>query len=349
MSNTLFQPLLFRLYAISVVVCACTLSFVSSQWLQSQQAVLAVFNATSPPLSNPCGVAIDGSGSVWVTDAGFGRLLKFEGLSNIATGSYTPTLHQALQVYTASQLNVTYGPWDVTVGPNGDLFVVDGGRNRVIELSAKENSGTILNTYTTSNPSMFQPYYSTLDRAGNLYVADSGRSRVVKLDANGSLLQVYTTTAPSLNVPVGVAVDSSGDVFIADGLNSRVVKLSGNGTLLTVLNVTVFQPQGMAFDSDGALYVADSGNNRVIKVDVSSNSGSGSIMLVYNTTNPSLLSPADVTFDTAGRVYIADSGNRRVVVMASSITPSSHAQRTHCSAHWQLYAFFAAVVALLCC
>ena len=96
-------------------------------------------------------------------------------------------------IATAS-LNV---PYDVAIGPAGNLYIADFGSNRIRKVSG----GTITTV------------------AGNGTAGFSGDGR--------------PATSASLNGPEGIAVDSAGNLYIADFFNNRIRKVSG-GIITTV-------------------------------------------------------------------------------------------------------------------
>ncbi len=71
-----------------------------------------------------------------------------------------------------------HSPDGVAVDAAGDLYVVDRGNSRVLELAASSATQSVL-PFTGLN----SPWGVAVDTAGNLYVADSGNGRVVKLPA----------------------------------------------------------------------------------------------------------------------------------------------------------------------
>ncbi len=70
-------------------------------------------------LVNPWGVAVDGPGNVYVTDAGTGRVVRLAA----DTGTQTVLPFPALD-----------GPRGVAVDGAGNLYVAESGKNRVLKL-----------------------------------------------------------------------------------------------------------------------------------------------------------------------------------------------------------------------
>jgi DNA-binding beta-propeller fold protein YncE len=127
-----------------------------------------------------------------------------------APGSDTPTV---------LPFNVVEGISGMAVDAAGNLYVGDGGTNRVLRLSAGANDPTVLPFNHIEGLTDL-----AVDAGGNVYVVDSSHKRVLKL-APGSNTP---TELPfeGLERPFRVAVDTAGNVYVLDGANRRVLKLA---------------------------------------------------------------------------------------------------------------------------
>jgi DNA-binding beta-propeller fold protein YncE len=203
--------------------------------------------ATSSALSDPVSVAIDSSGNVYIADQGSYRVLKVtpDGTLSVFAGtgsSGAPTPGPA----TSSPMM----PFYVAVDSSDDVYIADGGSNRVLKVTAGGTlsffAGTGVSGLPTPGPAtssaLGSPYGLRVDASGNVYVADYESSMVVKITAGGTLSIFAGTgtagsptpgpaTSSDLNYPWGVGVDASGNVYIADTGNSLVLKVSGSATV----------------------------------------------------------------------------------------------------------------------
>jgi sugar lactone lactonase YvrE len=84
--------------------------------------------ATSAELSNPQGVAVDGSGNVYIADTGNSRIRKVEG-STISTVAGSSTAGSIGDGGPAKDAQL-FTPAGVAISSN-TLFIVDTGNNRV--------------------------------------------------------------------------------------------------------------------------------------------------------------------------------------------------------------------------
>ena len=269
--------------------------------------------ATNARLSYLFGLALDGSGNVYIADTGDGLVHKVSAagiISTVAGGgsSYPGDGGPA----TSTQLG---GPSGVAVDAGGNLYFADYCDNRVRKVSA---AGIITTVAGNGSPGysgdggpatsaqLNNPNGVAVDASGNLYIADTGNNRIRKVSAAGIITAVagdgsygYSgdggpATSAQLNGPFGAAVDASGNLYIADTGNGRVRRVSTAGIITTVAgtartgfccdysgdggpatSANLDLPHGVAVDASGNLYIADSYNQRVRKV-----SAAGIIMTV---------------------------------------------------------------------
>jgi sugar lactone lactonase YvrE len=261
-------------------------------------------NAGATGLNDPNGVAVDGSGNVYIADTGNNRVLYYPVGSTTATrvygqrGSFTVNVANNSGV-SANSLNAPDG---VNVDSSGNLYIADSGNNRVLYYPAGSTTATRVygqggsfttNAHNVGATGLHNPNGAAVDGSGNVYVADMVNNRVLYYPAGSTTAtRVYgqggsfTTnasdvSADSLNNPFGIAVDGSGNVYVADAVNNRVLYYPAGGTTATrvygqggdftsdVANTNVSAnsltgPNGVAVDGSGNLYIADSGNNRVL-------------------------------------------------------------------------------------
>jgi len=137
----------------------------------------------------PEGIAVDGSGNLYVADGQTSRIRKVtlsSGIISSVTGSSEPLEFSGDGgPATAAALN---DPGDVVVDPAGNIYIADTGNQRIRKIAA--SSGII----------------STVAGNGTIGVNGDGGA----------------ATAASLAGPRGIAVDASGNLYISDSSNSRV-------------------------------------------------------------------------------------------------------------------------------
>jgi sugar lactone lactonase YvrE len=159
--------------------------------------------------NSPFGLAVDGSGNVYVADGFNNRIQKFTG-----DGVYLAqwgTLGSAVGVTVDAGYNVYVSGFDMRV----QKFTSDG-------------------TYLTQwgslgggNGEFFYPWGMATDAVGHVYVADAENYRIQVFSGNGTYLTQWGTQGSGnsqFGFPTGVALDVSGNVFVADRENNRIQK-----------------------------------------------------------------------------------------------------------------------------
>jgi DNA-binding beta-propeller fold protein YncE len=129
-----------------------------------------------------------------------------------------------------------------------------------------------------------------VDRAGNVYVADTFNHMIRKITPAGAVTTLAgsihegSADGPGTNAgfaaPCGLAIDASGFLYVADCFNHTLRRITPAGAVGTVAgragtagntdgpaSRSLFnQPRGVAVDSLGNIYVADTGNRSIRKI-----------------------------------------------------------------------------------
>ena len=201
--------------------------------------------ATSASLYYPVGVAVDGSGNLFIADTQNHRVRQVDATGVITTVAGNGTLWFSGDGGAATSASLFY-PSGVALDGSGNLFISDGGNQRVRRVDAATGVITTVAGNGTSDDfsgdggpatsvRLFSPEGVAADGSGNLFIADHDNQAVRRVDAaTGIITTVAGTGTPgftgdggdatsaSLSLPSGVAVDGSGNLFIADSSNSRV-------------------------------------------------------------------------------------------------------------------------------
>ena len=314
--------------------------FLSSKCNGSNAAVSA------NSLCDPAGVAVDGAGNLYVADDYNNRVLEYTnpfvacnntfpcvgGAANLVFGqgaSFRSDLCNFDTVDSSSTAIDLCFPCGVAVDASGNLYVADGGNNRVLEYN------TPLTTNVTAEKVLGQ---------GGSFTSNNCDFDTV----DGS------STAIDLCGPSGVAVDASENLYVADQSNGRVLEYNTPLTTDVTADMVFGQggdftsdaecnydsgssgsestandlcdPAGVAVDALGNLYVADQSNNRVAEYNTPLSSGTiaervlGQDDLLHNVANlvdaAGLNFPEAVAIDASAipnRLYVADEENNRVL------------------------------------
>ena len=164
-------------------------------------------------LNFPNGVAVDGSGNVYIADTDNNRVLK----ETLSAGSYT----QSTVADAAS--SGLYVPYAVAVDGSGNVYIADTGNGRVLMETLSASGYTQSIVADAASGGLDYPERVAVDGSGNVYIADTGNNRVLMETLSAASYTQSTVPTSGLEDPTGVAVDGSGNVYIADSGNSRVL------------------------------------------------------------------------------------------------------------------------------
>ena len=293
----------------------------------------------------PYGVAVDGSGNVYVADAGNNTIRKItsSGLVSTLAGSPGPSGSKD-GTGAAAQF---YVPIDVAVDGSGNVYVADYDNDTIRMVT----SGGVVTTLagvpklpgfvdgTGSAAKFNNPIGVAVDGAGNVYVGDSGDSLIRKI-ASGGIVTTLAGTPGSGNangtgsaarfyVPTGTAVDTGGNVYVADEFNDIIRKITPGGAVSTLAGTPgstgssdgtgpaaqFNYPFGVAVDGSGNVYVTDSGNDTIRKITpggaVTTVAGTPGMAGSSNGTGAAALfnTPIGIAVDGSGNLYVVEQGN----------------------------------------
>ena len=197
----------------------------------------------STGLSAPNGVAVDGSGNVYIADSANNAIKKWTAATN------------TVSTLVSSGLN---SPTGVAVDGGGNVYIADFNNNAIKKWTAATSTvSTLIATGLNTNP-----FSVAVDASGNVYFNDQGHNAIKKWTAATST--VSTLVASGLNSPTGVALDGSGNVYIADSYNSAIKQwTAATQTVSALVSSGLNHPFGVAVDGSGNVYIADSYNSAV--------------------------------------------------------------------------------------
>jgi streptogramin lyase len=238
-----------------------------------------VTTLVSSLLNLPSGAAVDGSGNVYITDAGNQAIYEWSALT------------QQLTTLVSSGLNEPFGP---ALDSSGNVYFADYNNNAIKEWSAATQQ------VTTLVSGLNLPTGVAVDKSGNVYFADSANQAIKEWSA--ATQQVTALVSSGLANPSGVAVDGSGNVYIADYNNNAIEEWSPSTQQLTTLvSSGLSKPQGVAVDGSGNVYFFDTGSQTIKE-------WSASTQQVTTLASAGLLT-SGVAVDGFGNVYIPDGSN----------------------------------------
>jgi sugar lactone lactonase YvrE len=244
---------------------------------------------TTAELFNPTGVAVDGSGNIFIADTGNSRVREVSGgvintVAGTGVAAFSGDGGPAISARLAS-------PQRVFVDSSGNLYISDA-TERI-----REVVGGIINTVAgngifgftgdggaATSAEIASPLSISVDGSGNIFFSNLSGIREV-LHASGNIITVIGNSAfgysgdngpaasAQLFAPEGVAVDSFGNVFFADAGNYRIREVvastgiiqtvAGNGTAGfsgdggPATSAQIQPGEGLAVDSSGNIFFVD--------------------------------------------------------------------------------------------
>ncbi|HUW95113.1 MAG TPA: SMP-30/gluconolactonase/LRE family protein, partial [Anaerolineae bacterium] len=163
--------------------------------------------------SEPWGIAVDPEGDVYVTDTWNHRIQKFTSDGELISywGVFQDTGGQLQEPQ-----GMLYGPRDIAIDAEGNLYVTDTGNKRVQKFDAEGNP---LGQWGGAGPAagqFLEPVGIAIDEEGNIYVADTWNQRIQVFDGEFQFLRQWTVQAwmgeSIINKPY-LAIDAEGRVY----------------------------------------------------------------------------------------------------------------------------------------
>ena len=281
----------------------------------------AVEAATNVTLSLPQGVAVDGSGNIYIADSGNGVVRKVNTSGMIATiaGNGTNGYSGNGVWATNAELN---SPFGVAVDSGGNVYIADSNNSLIRKVDTNGWITTVAGNYSlgwgysgdggaATNAKLNAPYSVAVDSGGNLYIADSNNNVIRKVGTNGIITTVAgnsggsfsgdggAATNAQIGSPCGVAVDVVGNIYIPDTYNNVIRFVNTNGIITTVAGNTVAgynwpsglatavelnTPAGGCMDSHGNYIFCDAYNNVVRSLTLANFNGtiSNGVLTIAN-------------------------------------------------------------------
>jgi|GEM_PF-2148788 len=262
--------------------------------------------ATAATLNRPLGIAIDGSGNIYVADGNNFRVRKINSAGIISTIAGTGTMGYSGDGGPATSASITFSlattsGGSIGIDAAGNVYFADGIRNHIRKIDAAGIITTFAGTGTAGFSGDGGPATAAtlnvvesiaFDQIGNAYIVDASNHRIRKIDPAG-IISTFAgngpgsvagiggpATAATLGGILAVATDTTGNVFIS--ALSRIFKVDTSGIVTAfagnvcggwagdhcaaTASPVCMQANGIRVDDAGNLYIADTDDEHVRKI-----------------------------------------------------------------------------------
>jgi|GEM_PF-2707272 len=225
-------------------------------------------NFTGGGMDDSDGIAIDASGTVWVSNFGNNTVTRIPAGATSCSGC----------------IEITGGgldfPQGIVVDGAGNIWVANFANSSVTRIPPNQNSCAICINFAGGNSQFSDPRAIAVDPSGNAWVVSTTGSNIVTEIPKGeastcSTCVTYDISSSQTAVGVaGIVADGKGNVFIADESIDSVTEIPAGATTCSFIlpasspcpeiNGGAFNaPQGLAVDASNNIWVGNGGSPTV--------------------------------------------------------------------------------------
>ncbi|GIW10639.1 MAG: hypothetical protein KatS3mg061_1696 [Dehalococcoidia bacterium] len=218
-------------------------------------------------------------------------------------------------------------PRGIAIGPDGSIYVVDAGNNRLQKFDASGRFVAQVGRKGMGNGEFTEPWGVAVGPDGSVWVADTWNHRLQRFTADLQFVAKFGEFGESVGQVTGnpgrfygpraIAFLADGTLLVADTGNKRLQRLDQNGQFLGAVGGAgagpgQFQePVGLAVAADGTVFVADTWNRRIQRLSQQLQPVGFAPVRGWESTG--ILNKPYLTIDAAGMVIVSDPENHRLL------------------------------------
>ncbi|MBN8460988.1 MAG: choice-of-anchor D domain-containing protein [Verrucomicrobia bacterium] len=300
---------------------------------------------------NPCSIAIDSGGNLYVSDMSNCAIRKIAASGAITILAGVPGEVGSTDG-TGSVAKFAF-PWGVAADIGSNIYVADRNNHTIRKVSSSGTVTTLAGSPgemgnsdgTGSNARFHYPSGIAVDSNGGIFVADQFNHTIRKVTPSGEVTTLAGSPGMSGSAdgagssarffyPMGVATDSNGNLYVADTENHTIRKVSPSGSVTTLAGrpreigstdgiggeARFHFPSSVAADASGSIYVADYYNNTIRKM-----SPSGRVITIGGRARQKggssgigggarFSNPEGIAVSNEGVLYVANTGENHILV-----------------------------------
>lgn len=199
---------------------------------------------------NPAGVAVDASGTLYVSDSTNNAIRKVSPEGTVTTLAGDGWGGSRDGTGPAARFSE---PWGIAVDAAGNVWVADSMNHTIRRITPSGVVTTVAgaagqqgSTDGSGNGARFyEPAGVAVDRFGNVFVADSRNGTIRKVTPGGVVTTIAglagyggredgTGGEARFGYPIGIRVDGSGNLYVADLSNSALRRVTPDGVVTTL-------------------------------------------------------------------------------------------------------------------